>query len=157
MQYLWAPWRMKYLKKAAQQKGCFICQALREKQDRKNLILTRTNVAIVMMNRYPYNTGHLMIAPRRHVADLETLTDEEIKDLFTLLKAMKQRLEKVLKPEGFNIGLNLGRVAGAGLKGHLHIHLVPRWVGDTNFMPIIGQTKIISQALDKLYLRLVNR
>lgn len=154
MQHLWAPWRMEYIKKA-DQKGCFLCKALKEKKDKKNLIITRTKKAFVIMNRYPYNSGHLMIAPIPHTGNMEDLSKDEIIEMFGLLIRMKQLLTKILNPEGFNIGINLGRIAGAGLISHVHIHLVPRWAGDTNFMPVLGKTKVISQSLDKLYQRFI--
>lgn len=150
MQQLWAPWRCEYLKKV-NNPGCFLCQALKEKKDRTNFIITRAKNAFVIMNRYPYNSGHLLIAPNCHKARLEDLTKEEILGLFDLVIKMKRLLERKMKPEGFNIGLNLGRIAGAGLRTHVHFHLVPRWGGDTNFMPILGKTKVISQALHQLY------
>lgn len=162
MDYLWAPWRGVYLKqinKPSSRTGCFICQARRyvsKPKDKNNLVVARTKAALAMMNRYPYNTGHLLIAPQQHKGDLEDLSPQETEELFDLLKDMKQRLARVLKPHGFNIGMNLGRVAGAGLRGHLHIHLVPRWGGDTNFMPIISETKVLSQSLQALYKQLTS-
>jgi ATP adenylyltransferase len=153
MRYLWAPWRATYLKQV-NKKVCFICRALKQKPDRTNLVVARSASAICLMNRYPYNTGHLMIAPLKHKARLEDLTPDEVIGLFDLLTRLKGQLDKVLKPDGFNIGMNLGRVAGAGLPGHLHIHLVPRWTGDTNFMPVLANTKIISRALDEVYRKL---
>jgi ATP adenylyltransferase len=110
-----------------------------------------------MMNLFPYNAGHLLIAPNAHKSNLENLTSEEILELFGLTIKMKQVLSKVLKPEGFNIGFNMGSVAGAGLISHLHLHLVPRWKGDTNFMPVLSGTKVISQSLTKLYKELQNK
>ena len=153
MRYLWAPWRAIYLKEL-NKKACFICRYLKQKPAKTNLVISRTPQAICIMNRYPYNTGHLMIAPLKHKGRLEDLTPDEVIGLFELLKAMKRRLGKVLKPDGFNIGMNLGRVAGAGLPGHLHIHLVPRWNGDTNFMPVLAETKVISRALEEVYQKL---
>jgi ATP adenylyltransferase len=141
---------MEYVKKA-NEKGCFLCKAFKEKKDRKNLIIARGKYSFVIMNRYPYNTGHLMITPIRHTGKLESLTKEEVLEMFEFVIKMKARITKTLKPEGFNIGINLGRVAGAGLVSHVHIHLVPRWSGDTNFMPALCKTKVISQSLDKLY------
>lgn len=157
MRYLWAPWRSVYLK-SVNRPGCFLCQAGKApRPGQGNLIIARTKTALAVMNRYPYNAGHLLIATRRHKGNLEDLTSQEMQGLFDLLKDMKQLLTRVLKPQGFNIGLNLGRVAGAGLQNHLHIHLVPRWSGDTNFIPIISNTKIVSQSLQDLYNQLTKR
>ena len=153
MRQLWAPWRMIYIDQVDKRR-CFLCRALREKKDRKNLILTRNEKCFVIMNKYPYNSGHLLIAPLAHKGTLEALKDEELLGLFSLTRDMKRLLERTMKPVGFNIGINLGRVAGAGLISHIHIHIVPRWRGDTNFMPIFSHTKVLSQALTKLYDRL---
>ncbi|MEK7449958.1 MAG: HIT domain-containing protein, partial [Planctomycetota bacterium] len=135
MHQLWAPWRAVYLKKVAQQKGCFICRAVKSGQDKKNLVLMRGQKCLVLMNLYPYNSGHLMIAPLAHQGEMEQLSAAEVQEIFDLICLMKKTLVRVLKPQGFNLGVNLGRVAGAGLPGHIHFHLVPRWNGDTNFMP----------------------
>lgn len=159
---LWAPWRLEYITEAAKlapgqlpQTGCFICNGLAETDDAKNLIAQRTKLSVVVLNKFPYNNGHLLIAPLAHKAALHDLTQAETLDLQETLKQMQKHLEKILKPDGFNIGLNLGRVAGAGLPGHLHWHIVPRWNGDTNFMPILAQTKVISQSLEAFYTLLV--
>ncbi len=151
MERLWAPWRMDYIKQVHKEKGCFICQALKSKKDRNHLLLARYPKTVVIMNRYPYNTGHLLIAPKRHEGKLEAIQPGEFLECCQMLQKMKRVLDRVLKPNGFNIGTNLGRIAGAGLPGHFHIHLVPRWNGDTNYMPIIAGTKVISQALTTLY------
>ena len=135
---------------SGKQKGCIFCKKPREKKDRENLILFRSRYAFVMMNRFPYNNGHLMIVPKRHSLDLEQLHDEELEDLFFLLKASTRVLKKTLKPHGFNIGINIGIVGGAGEK-HLHFHIVPRWTGDTNFMPVLGETKVIPEYLENTY------
>ncbi len=151
MKHLWAPWRMEYINKVHKEKGCFICQALKSKNDRKNLLVARYPKSVVIMNRYPYNTGHLLIAPKRHQSKLEAIKPAEFLECCQALQKMKLLLDKTLKPTGYNIGANLGRIAGAGLIGHFHIHLVPRWSGDTNYMPIVAKTKVISQALTTLY------
>jgi ATP adenylyltransferase len=150
---LWAPWRLEYVSTAPRPDAagdCFLCRALAENKDRENLIAWRTPRSVVMLNRYPYNNGHLLVAPLAHKAELPDLIDAELLDLQHNLCKMQTTLTAILKPVGFNIGLNLGRVAGAGLPGHLHWHIVPRWNGDTNFMPILGDTKVISQSLDTL-------
>jgi ATP adenylyltransferase len=151
MKHLWAPWRMVYIKGAPKASGCLFCKTARARNDKGNLLLHRGRLCFVMMNRYPYNTGHLMIAPYRHVAALEDLTDKESADLLHLAGKCLRVLGRAMKPQGFNLGMNLGRVAGAGVLGHLHLHIVPRWSGDTNFMPVIGGTKVVAEALTDTY------
>ncbi|MFH1231644.1 MAG: HIT domain-containing protein [Planctomycetota bacterium] len=155
MHQLWAPWRSSYINLSPQhKKHCFLCQTLKEKKDQKNFLLKRDKTCFVVMNLFPYNVGHLLIAPNAHKANLEDMESDEMLDLFKTTIKMKGVLTEVLKPEGFNIGFNIGAVAGAGLVSHLHLHLVPRWKGDTNFMPVISETKVISQSLLKLYKKL---
>ncbi len=151
MNKLWAPWRIGYIKKIKKEKGCLFCHARLKKNDCRHYVFLRTRVSLAMLNIYPYNNGHIMVAPLRHVASLDRLSREEISDLMDCLKKSQALLRKILKPEGFNIGINEGRVAGAGIEGHLHIHVVPRWRGDSNFMPVIANTKVISQSLQSLY------
>jgi ATP adenylyltransferase len=154
MEQLWAPWRLSYVANAkppTDNDPCFICRGLAETDDRANLIALRTELSVVVLNRFPYNNGHLLVAPRRHLGQLHQLEPAEVLDVQQTLTQMVGKLEKLMRPEGFNIGLNLGKVAGAGLPGHLHWHIVPRWNGDTNFMPVLGDTKVIVQALDALY------
>jgi len=156
MDMLWAPWRVKYimnLKKKS--KGCVFCQIIRQNKDRKNYIIARTRYSFAVLNIYPYNNGHILIIPHRHVNDLSKLSSDEKMDLLSLMESTQKLLDKTLKPKGYNIGLNLGRIAGAGFPGHVHIHVVPRWRGDVNFMPVIAQTKVISQSLSTLYQKLV--
>lgn len=154
METLWAPWRIEYIKEAPKG-GCFLCDILRTGgDDRANLVLKRGTACAVVMNRYPYNNGHLMVAPYRHVARLADLTPEERLETMDLLDLSVAALTSAIRPDGFNVGINLGRVAGAGLETHLHTHIVPRWNGDTNFMPVIGDTKVIPQALDDLWVTL---
>lgn len=151
MDTLWAPWRMEYIG-GTKPEGCFLCDILRAGGDDKaNLVLKRGEHCAVVMNRYPYNNGHLMIAPYRHESEMSSLTSGERLDIMDLLDASIRALRAVLHPDGFNAGLNLGRVAGAGLETHVHFHLVPRWNGDTNFMPVLGETKVIPQALEDLW------
>ncbi len=140
--------------KAQKTKGCIFCQALKQKNDRKNLILYRGKHAFIMLNKYPYIHGHLMISPLRHVADFEDLNDSEKLEMLNLVQRGILLLKKELKAQGINLGVNLGRVAGAGVLGHIHFHLVPRWEGDTNFMPFLGNTRVISEDLEKTYQRL---
>jgi ATP adenylyltransferase len=130
---------------------CFLCTAYRQKKDKKNFVIFRSKYCFVILNTYPYNNGHAMIVCNRHIGSLEKLKDEELLDLSKALIKMKSILKEVLKPQGFNIGLNIGGCAGAGVDSHIHIHLVPRWQGDTNFMPVLANTKIISQGLTELY------
>lgn len=151
MENLWAPWRGKYVKSIGKFKGCFFCHYLKVKNGHKSLILYRAKYSFIILNQYPYNNGHLMIAPLRHTGNLEKLSDEEIKEIFLLARRMIPILKKVYKSHGFNIGLNLGRHAGAGVIDHLHVHIVPRWEGDTNFMPVVGATKVIPESLEESY------
>lgn len=152
---LWAPWRLPYIKsdKDHQPAGCFLCRYrdAASADDAENYLLLRRENSLVVLNRFPYNNGHLLVAPASHKALLGELDDEEMLGCMRLLQQMTQILERSLSPQGFNIGLNLGRVAGAGLPGHLHWHLVPRWNGDTNFMPILADLNVIPQSLDALY------
>lgn len=157
MDILWAPWRMKYIEYASieKPKECFICEAVQQGVGEEKLTLYVGEHGIVLMNLYPYNTGHLLIAPKRHVGDLSGLNAEELSALMFLLKSSVQVLEETFRPDGFNVGLNLGRVAGAGLEDHVHIHVVPRWNGDTNFMPVIANTKVIPEALKDTYRKIM--
>jgi len=152
MRYLWAPWRMDYIL-GKKKKGCFFCEKLKEKKNKKNLILYQGECVFVVMNKYPYNNGHLMVVPKRHCLNLEQLNDTELKELFNLLKVSVRVLKASFHPHGFNIGINIGRMGGAG-EDHLHLHIVPRWAGDTNFMPVIGETKIIPEYLERTYQKL---
>ena len=160
MDKLWAPWRLAYVtqpaKPTAESPDCFLCRGIAEHDDRANFIVRRTVHSVVVLNRYPYNNGHLLIAPLAHKARPADLTDAEALDLQHLIRDTVGDLDRLLKPEGFNIGLNLGKVAGAGLPGHLHWHVVPRWGGDTNFMPVIADTRVIVQSLDSLWDLLVS-
>lgn len=150
---LWAPWRLAYVSQArdARVKGCLFCRIRRAKSDRAGQVITRGKLSFTLLNRYPYNNGHLMVSPYRHVADLQALKPAEWLDMLKLAQDAIRRLGKVMSPHGYNLGINLGRVAGAGIPGHLHLHIVPRWSGDTNFMPTVAQTKVISQSLAAAY------
>jgi len=155
---LWAPWRKSYILHLPRKKktSCIFCDMLRSRNDQKNYIVKRTAHAFAVLNLYPYNNGHVLIVPRRHVAEFGQLKDVELLDLIKLQNDLLLRLKKRLKPHGFNVGANLGIAAGAGVPGHLHIHLVPRWPGDTNFMPVVGKAKVISESLKSLYERLIS-
>jgi ATP adenylyltransferase len=140
--------------KADSEAGCIFCDKPREPDQRGALVLTRGDLAFAMLNAYPYNPGHLMVAPLRHVAGFEDLRPDELAGIDTLLQRSVAALREVMAPDGFNMGMNLGRVAGAGIPGHLHWHLVPRWNGDTNFMPVVGETRVLPQLLEETYDRL---
>lgn len=155
MKHLWAPWRLAYIKREGPaDEECIFCTLPREGRDRESLILHQCRLAFAMLNAFPYNSGHLMIIPRRHVADPADLTDAETLEVHHLTTAAMQALRATYHPEGFNVGLNIGRAAGAGILGHLHVHVVPRWVGDTNFMPILGEVKVLPEDLAETYDRL---
>jgi len=148
---LWAPWRINYIQGLDKTTGCFICNNRDAPQkDDENLVLWRCDKSIVILNRYPYNNGHLLIAPLRHIPDLDQANDEEMLEMTKLVRESQKALSLAIKPHGFNVGMNFGRCAGAGLPGHLHIHVVPRWSGDTNFMNVCGNADIISQSLIEL-------
>jgi ATP adenylyltransferase len=147
---------MEYIKAAgAEQEGaCIFCDLPARDEDEKNLILTRSNAAFVILNAFPYNAGHLMVAPFRHVGELEEVAADELAELDALLQRSIRALKEEYAPQGFNIGMNLGRVAGAGIPDHVHWHIVPRWNGDTNFMPVVGQTKVLPELLEESFQRL---
>ncbi len=151
MQRLWAPWRSKYIQTVDEKTECIFCEKAKSKNDRKNLVLKRGKYCFVILNTYPYNNGHLMVAPYRHISQIYQLKKYEIIEIFQFLKQYEIKLKEKLNPDGFNIGLNVGRVAGAGFEHHIHFHIVPRWQGDTNFMPVISDTKVISQSLQEVY------
>ncbi len=153
---LWAPWRVEYIR-GEQEEGCFLCRMFAENEDRKNLILFRGTTCAVLMNRFPYNSGHLMVAPFRHIAELEDFTPDELIEMEKLTARAIAVLREVMDPQGFNIGINLGLAAGAGLEDHLHQHIVPRWVGDTNFMPVMSDTRVVPEALLGTYDLLVEK
>jgi len=153
MKILWAPWRIKYI--LGKKEGCIFCDKVKENKDRENYILLRGENAFVILNTFPYSNGHLMVAPYKHVPDLDGLEESELAELMRLVKTCTQILKKALKPEGFNIGANLGKASGAGVEGHIHIHIVPRWEGDTSFISTVGDTKIIPESLDDTYGKLL--
>lgn len=148
---LWAPWRSAFVL-SKKEKGCPLCKALRAREDSgKNLILYRGDSCFVIMNKFPYNTGHLMICPKRHISKLDKLTSAESDELMTLTRQASHIINRVLKPHSQNLGMNLGRSSGAGIPEHLHMHIVPRWNGDTSFMLVVGNTKVVSVPLDPVY------
>ena len=152
---LWAPWRIEYIT-GTREKGCIFCNRFPQDDDRTNLILARGRRSFVIMNRFPYNNGHLMVAPIRHTGDFGTLSAEEITEIFRFVQTFIDVFKKTMNPHGFNIGINLGKTAGAGVADHLHVHVVPRWDGDTNFMPVIGETKVISEHIQSTYDKLLD-
>ena len=152
MDRLWAPWRMQYIQGIDKKdEGCVFCTKPSEKNDRENLILHRGHSSFVVMNLYPYNNGHLMVIPYAHTSDILSIDPEASSEIWKLLCLCKLVLTKAFKPDGFNIGMNLGRSAGAGIDQHVHLHIVPRWNGDTNFIPVLSETKVISQTLHETY------
>ncbi len=153
---IWAPWRMEYIHQLCEPKGtCFLCQARDNPQeDDKNFLLLRGSHCFVMLNRFPYTGGHMLIAPYAHEGDLEKTGDEVLLEMMQILRKMKHLLETVMRAEGFNVGLNLCHCAGAGLPDHLHLHIVPRWSGDTNFMSVLGEIRVIPEGIEKTFKKL---
>jgi ATP adenylyltransferase len=152
---LWSPWRMQYIELDHEAvDGCVFCDKPAQGDDEAAYILVRGDLGFVMLNAFPYNPGHLMVAPFRHVGELEELTTEELADTSALLQRSVVALKASAGPDGFNVGINLGRVAGAGIPGHLHWHVVPRWNGDTNFMPVVGETRVLPELLGETYAKL---
>ncbi len=154
MEKLWAPWRLEYINKIGKNKGCVFCRILKEKKDDAHFIFILKKLTFAVLNIYPYNNGHSLVLPYRHVGNLEDLTKPEREELMDLVTDVKLLSDEVLEPGGYNIGLNLGRVAGAGFPGHLHMHIVPRWRGDSNFMSSVADTRVISHSLKELHKKL---
>ena len=156
MKQLWAPWRFEYIKGDTKQKGCIFCRPPKSEKTRaRRLVLYVGNHSAVFMNKYPYINGHLLVVPKRHCPDLEDLKPVEILDFFETLKLSIRVLRKAMKPHGFNIGINIGRVAGAGIGGHIHYHVVPRFHGDNNVMAVLGECRVISQHIEDTYNQLL--
>ncbi len=152
---LWAPWRGEYVG-GPKPDGCVFCRSLEGSDDRGSLVLLRGDRAFLILNRFPYTVGHLMVVPNRHVGAMEDLTGAEAAEVWALAVRAKRALDAVLRPHGYNVGLNLGPAAGAGVADHLHLHVVPRWVGDSNFLPVLGEVRVISQHLLETYDNLVS-
>jgi ATP adenylyltransferase len=150
MKHLWSPWRLEYLN-APKEDGCIFCRAAESDEDRVNLILLRGERAFLILNRFPYNNGHLMVVPLAHVPSLEDLDAPTLTEMMLLLNRGLAALRAAMHPDGFNLGANLGRVAGAGVQDHVHLHAVPRWLGDTNFMPIVGETRVVPETWLQTY------
>lgn len=147
---IWAPWRSAFILDK-KEKGCVFCNRQKKKDSLKNLIIYRGEYNFIILNKYPYNTGHTLVVPYRHVGLLEKLTEEESREFFELVRKTVVAIKKALKPNAMNLGMNLGRSAGAGVPGHIHMHIVPRWQGDTNFMPVVGKTSVVSIPLEPVY------
>ena len=148
MRRLWAPWRLDYIRTADDQPGCVFCRAI-DADDSDGLVVHRGELAIVLLNKFPYASGHLMVAPLRHTGDLGALADGETLEVHRLATTALATLTAVMSPQGFNLGWNVGRIAGAGVLDHVHLHVVPRWAGDTNFMPVLADVKVMPQALEE--------
>jgi ATP adenylyltransferase len=164
MDHLWAPWRAHYIQQSSASPeasgghdDCFFCRGLGRSDDRENLLAWRRPNSVVFLNRYPYNNGHLLVAPKVHRGRLADLEGAELLEPLETVRACVAVLDGMLRPQGYNIGLNMGKTAGAGVPGHLHWHIVPRWDGDTNFMPVLGETKVIVESLNAFYDRLVSQ
>jgi ATP adenylyltransferase len=154
---IWAPWRAQYVQEATAnpEQKCFLCAGLQASNDRENLVLCRRGHSFVVLNRFPYNNGHLLVAPRAHRATLSEVEGPDLIEPIETVRLMIRVLDRLVQPQGYNIGLNQGKSAGAGLPGHLHWHVVPRWDGDTNFMPILAESKVIIESLHEFYDRFV--
>ena len=155
-QKLWAPWRMKYIEciDTCPDGACIFCEKPKQNEDEKNFIIYRGKTCYIILNIFPYNNGHLMIVPYKHTSELSDLDSETRLELLDTVDKAMAAIKNVMRPEGFNLGINFGRTAGAGIEDHIHIHIEPRWNGDTNFMPVIGSTKVISESLEECYARL---
>ncbi len=156
MERLWAPWRLEYIV-GTKTDGCIFCDFPKQDNDAENKILYRSSHAFVIMNAFPYSNGHLMVAPYRHLGDITDLTAEENLDIMSLAQQCRKALGETCGPDGFNVGMNLGAAGGAGIADHIHMHVVPRWVGDTNFMPVFADVKVIPEALETTYKKLKER
>ncbi|MEM3329160.1 MAG: HIT domain-containing protein [Saccharolobus sp.] len=156
MDILWAPWRAKYISDTTKAKSidCLFCKISKENNDQGNYIVYRSTYSFAVLNAFPYNTGHVMVVPYRHVSTIELLSNEEAIDIFNLVNILMKSIREVYSPDGFNIGINIGRVAGAGIESHVHIHIVPRWNGDSNFMPVISNAKVMPESLEDTFKKL---
>jgi ATP adenylyltransferase len=155
MDYLWTPWRYRYMAEAAgKQTGCIFCSALEKKDDAETLIVFRGKKNFILLNRYPYTSGHVMIVPYAHIPDLKDCDAETLTEMMLLAQRAEGALAAAYKPDGFNLGMNLGRAAGAGVTGHVHLHVLPRWIGDANFMSVVGETRVEPEDLGTTYEKL---
>ena len=156
MEYIATPWREEYVKKVFKMKGCIFCQALQQKNDKQCYILHRGNHNFILLNKYPYTPGHLMIAPYAHLDSIEKAEKNSAEEMIGLLTKCLRILRKQYNPQGFNTGMNIGHTAGAGVADHYHLHVIPRWLGDSNFMPLVGKTKVVLEDLSTTYDRLLS-
>lgn len=154
MKRIWSPWRMQYILNADKGRGCILCDKPGEKDDATNYILYRGKSNFIILNAYPYTPGHLMVAPYRHIGNLNDMTEDEVKDHSDLIRLCVSLLTAEIKPDGFNIGMNLGKVAGAGIASHIHMHIVPRWLGDHNYMSVVADVRVLSEGLTETYTKL---
>jgi ATP adenylyltransferase len=159
MQHLWSPWRSEYIQTFSETSpkisDCFLCDAFHQpERDRELLVVARREHCFVIMNRYPYNSGHIMVVPNRHIGELRLLTNDELTNIMHTTREAEDALHRTYNPHGINVGMNLGRAAGAGVPDHLHVHLVPRWNGDVNFMPVFADIKVVSETLNAAWLKL---
>ena len=151
---IWAPWRLRYVSNAGKQDDCVFCVKPDEGDDREALIVHRGERCYVILNLYPYTSGHLMVAPYQHTSNFQECPSEQLSEMLSLAQRCQFAIEQVYRPDGFNLGMNLGRCAGAGVEHHLHLHVVPRWIGDSNFMTIVGETRVLPEALETTFLKL---
>jgi ATP adenylyltransferase len=154
MDYLWSPWRYQYVSKSGPATGCIFCIKSAEQRDDENFIVYRAERNFVILNIYPYSTGHLMIAPYEHIATLEGASELAVAEMMQLAREAEIHLREIYKPQGLNLGMNLGESAGAGVPGHIHMHVLPRWIGDTNFMTTVSETRVLPESLDVTYAKL---
>ena len=154
MDYLWTPWRYQYITKTAEPVACVFCEAVRSSDDKAWFIVHRGERNFVILNRFPYTSGHVMVVPYDHVATLEEVPDETLVELIRLGRDCERHLRAVYRPEGLNLGMNIGRSAGAGIAGHVHLHVLPRWNGDTNFMSVVGETRVVPEDLETTWEKL---
>ncbi|HVF88726.1 MAG TPA: HIT domain-containing protein [Blastocatellia bacterium] len=157
MEHIWSPWRYKYIASAGREPGCVFCRAINDNDDLERLVVHRGQMNFVILNLFPYTSGHLMIVPYEHAASLAEVSPETTSEMMELAKRAQRALEAEYNPDGFNVGMNLGRSAGAGVADHLHLHVVPRWTGDANFVSIIGETRVLPEDLPTTYDKLKKR
>lgn len=154
MDHLWSPWRYQYVSESGPVAGCIFCSKSSEQRDTENYIIYRGSANFILLNLYPYVTGHLMIAPYKHIASLEAASEPVTSEMILLARRAEIHLGEVYNPQGFNLGMNLGQAAGAGVPGHIHMHVLPRWVGDTNYMTTVAETRVLAESLDVTFAKL---
>ncbi|MFH1263543.1 MAG: HIT domain-containing protein [Pseudomonadota bacterium] len=155
MNLLWAPWRIRFILEGLKEPGCVFCKAIRSNDDSKHLILHRSEHSFTILNKYPYNSGHLMVVPNRHTGNFTDLSVEELSDIHQEIQRAVLALTDSMRPQGFNVGMNIGEAGGAGIRDHLHYHVVPRWNGDTNYLPVLGETKVLPEGLEETCARIL--